>query len=168
MKSPDTEWRPIPGHEGTYQISADGQVFSVPRIRPNGHRYGGIILKPSGKKYLQVSLAVLGVTPQIRGIHELVDAAFLGPRPEGSQIRHLDGDRRNNTVANLAYGTNGENQADAVRHGTHVNAAKTRCPQGHKYTPGNTYRASSGQRTCRTCNRAAAARYKARQKAALS
>ncbi len=50
-------------------------------------------------------------------VHRLVAAAFLGPRPVGYVIRHLDGDKSNNTVLNLAYGTVAENAADEVRNG---------------------------------------------------
>lgn len=34
------------------------------------------------------------------------------------------------------------------------NLAKTHCPQGHEYTPENTYVSRTGSRYCRTCNRA--------------
>lgn len=44
--------------------------------------------------------------------------AFVGPRPIGSLIRHLDGDHTNNRPFNLAYGTQIENMADALDHGT--------------------------------------------------
>jgi hypothetical protein len=44
---------------------------------------------------------------------------------------------------------------------------KTHCIHGHEFTPANTYqRLSGGQRQCRACNSAAAARYAARRKAA--
>jgi hypothetical protein len=44
--------------------------------------------------------------------------AFIGPRPENCEVRHLDGDPSNNRLDNLAWGTKAENQADKVRHGT--------------------------------------------------
>ena len=33
-----------------------------------------------------------------------------------------------------------------------INAAKTHCPQRHRYTPENTLHLSNGRRRCRTCN----------------
>jgi hypothetical protein len=37
-------------------------------------------------------------------VHRLVAEAFLGPRPAGKETMHLNGDRTDNRVANLAYG----------------------------------------------------------------
>jgi hypothetical protein len=39
----------------------------------------------------------------------------------------------------------------AVTTGRHVQASKSRCPAGHEYTEGNTYRAPNGERRCRAC-----------------
>jgi hypothetical protein len=48
-----------------------------------------------------------------------------------------------------------------------VNAAKTHCDNGHKFTAENTY-INHGKRHCRPCNRARVARYKARKLAERS
>jgi len=51
-----------------------------------------------------------------------------------------------------------------------LNAAKTHCPQGHEYTPENTYRIKPspnkhhGARSCRACRRLATARYDAKRR----
>lgn len=52
-------------------------------------------------------------------VHELVLTTFVGPRPDGQVTRHIDGDRTNNNLTNLAWGTFTENSADAISHGTH-------------------------------------------------
>jgi hypothetical protein len=105
-----------------------------------------------------------------RTVHSLVAEAFIGPRPAGQQIRHLDGDPVNNHLGNLRYGTGAENARDQVRHGTHANGTKTHCPQGHRYDEANTYVIpSTGGRACRACNKASGAertrRYRARRAA---
>jgi len=46
--------------------------------------------------------------------------AFVGPRPEGQQARHLNGIRNDNRLANLCWGTVEENRADTVLHGTSI------------------------------------------------
>jgi hypothetical protein len=51
-------------------------------------------------------------------VHRLVAWAFLGPRPEGMQIRHLDGNKMNNFIENLVYGSAKDNSQDKVAHGT--------------------------------------------------
>jgi hypothetical protein len=44
--------------------------------------------------------------------------AFHGPRREGMTVRHLDGSKTNDAASNLAWGTQKENIADKVGHGT--------------------------------------------------
>jgi hypothetical protein len=116
--------------------------------------YRGQILKPrSFKGYLRLTLRC-GPISRCVFVHRLVLEAFVGPMPPGAVSRHLNGDPTDNRIENLAYGSQSENQLDAIRHGTHSQASKTRCKQGHEYTAENTYLAiSSGQRARRRCRR---------------
>ena len=57
--------------------------------------------------------------------HVLVCEAFHGPRPEGREVRHLDGNPGNDAPDNLAWGTHVQNMQDAVKHGTHYTGSKT-------------------------------------------
>lgn len=50
-------------------------------------------------------------------VHSAVMLAFVGPRPAGLEVRHLDGNPKNNVLSNLAYGTAGQNRIDAYEHG---------------------------------------------------
>jgi hypothetical protein len=160
------EWRPIPGYEGLYEASDDGQVRSLPRRDWRGRVLSGRVLKThrNSSGYPIVSLCTRG-KPRTIYVHQLVAAAFIGPRPAGTETRHLDGDQLNNRAGNLVYGTASENKLDTVRHGTHPQSSKTHCPQRHEYDEANTYIAPDGGRACRTCGRAAAARYGARRRA---
>jgi hypothetical protein len=156
------EWRPIPGYEGHYAVSSLGRVRSFKRSSPR-------ILAPTraGTKlqYLAVCLSMNGVVKSFE-MQSLVALAFLGPRPKGQQVRHLDGNPKNNTVTNLRYGTPAENAADRKMHGRDANANKVTCPAGHPYDLANTYIATRKQgafRLCRACNRAATQRYNQRK-----
>lgn len=51
-------------------------------------------------------------------VHKVVMLAFVGPRPEGLEIAHDDGDTSNNRLSNLRYTTRVDNEADKLRHGT--------------------------------------------------
>ena len=51
--------------------------------------------------------------------HHIVLSAFVGPKPDGFECCHFDGDPFNNKLENLRWGTPKENRADAIRHGTH-------------------------------------------------
>ncbi|MBK8720669.1 MAG: HNH endonuclease [Deltaproteobacteria bacterium] len=105
------EWRPVVGYEGIYSVSSDGRVRrdATDAIKRLGH---------TGHGYYNVSLSRDGVQ-RSRMVHRLVLEAFVGPRPDGFECRHLDGDGFNNSLTNLAWGTKVENQRDRIRHGTH-------------------------------------------------
>jgi hypothetical protein len=75
--------------------------------------------------YANVRIRKLGKTHGIN-VHKLVSRAFLGPMPEGMQVRHLDGQKMNNHFLNLAYGTGLENAQDTVSHGRSRYGAKNR------------------------------------------
>lgn len=112
----NVEWRPVPGTEW-YEVSNLGEVRSWCKSwRYKSRREIPLVLKQGARKdgYLAVGV------PDKRLVHHLVAAAFLGPRPEGQYVRHLDGDKNNNSVSNLSYGTPAENAADKLLHGTHV------------------------------------------------
>lgn len=154
-------WRPVAEVPG-YEVSDRGRVRSVARTvaRSNGipQRVAARVLAPhtSTTGYRAVRLCRDG-RPIPRKVHALVAAAFIGPRPEGLEVRHLNGDRLDNRAENLAYGTRSENMRDAVRHGTHVAARRTHCPAGHPYDDENTalWRTRGGVgRYCRACKRA--------------
>lgn len=151
------EWRPIPGYEGHYEVSSMGRVKSVKRVLADGRMWREKILKPwhDGGGYKQVYLSKNAVATS-RHIHFLVASAFLGPRPDGNEIRHLNGDNNDNRIANLAYGTKSDNMLDAVRHGTHGEAKKTHCIRGHKLEDPNLRAAAKkrGARACLACGRA--------------
>lgn len=46
--------------------------------------------------------------------------AFVGPRPDGYECSHLDGDPLNNALPNLAWETHADNMAHKREHGTIV------------------------------------------------
>jgi hypothetical protein len=151
------EWRPVVGWEGLYEVSSGGQVRSVDRIittASGDRRYRGQLLKRAAhpvRGYLSVTLAY-GVR---RNVHVLVAEAFRGARPDGKQVAHWDGDPTNNVTFNLRFASPGENQLDAVRHGTHYRASRVTCPLGHPLATWNCTAASlrRGNRDCLACNR---------------
>lgn len=83
-------------------------------------------------------------------LHRLVLLTFVGPCPPGMEGCHNDDDKSNNALTNLRWDTSSANHLDRTRNGGNHNALKTHCPQGHPYTPDNTYM-SGGSRKCRTC-----------------
>jgi hypothetical protein len=116
-------WASIPCYEGFYEVSNYGHVRSLTRFVPYGRHkgmtYTGRDLKLFvSNNYLSVKLARAGVT-KTAYVHELVLLTFEGSRPasnERCEIRHLDGDKFNNQLSNLTYGTVKENAADRKLH----------------------------------------------------
>lgn len=141
-------WKEVPGYP-KYQASDQGRVARV-------RTYGLRILKPHqwhGTGYQQVALYNdNSPRPQPHYVHKVVLMTFVGPRPDGLIVRHLNGDPSDNRLENLAYGTYSENQLDSMRHGTH-RGAKTHCRKGHEYNAENT-RVYQGRRYCRPCKNA--------------
>lgn len=167
MCTSDT-WLPIPSEPG-YEASAEGEVRSLPKRVFNSRGY---YTKPS--RVLIGSIDQKGyrrvcINGHTRLLHQLVYEAFHGPRRKGGQVRHLDGNRRNNRPDNLGYGSNSDNQQDSIRHGTQKCVKLTHCKYGHEFTPENTYirRTTSGGtgRACRKCRANRSRKYQAKRKA---
>lgn len=123
-----------------YYVTSDGRVWSersqIWRKTPRGGSGG----------YPSVSIQSRTYT-----VHSLVAEMYIGPRPEGQEVRHLNGDATDNRVENLAYGTHAENQLDIRRHGSNPLSKVTHCPRGHAYDEANTYVNPKGRRVCRKC-----------------
>lgn len=152
----DEEWRPVVGYEGYYEVSDQGRVRSLDRAitRQDGTsmRCRGKILKQhlddSGRFQLGLTRDGHG---QTRRVHGLVLEAFVGPRPDGMEACHSDGNCRNNHVSNLRWGTHAENMEDRVRHGVYARSGDY-CPAGHLYDRVY-FRRSRPIRFCRECAR---------------
>jgi len=101
-------WKSVVGFEGAYEVSDLGRVRSLLR--------GGRVLRP-GRSTSCGHLVVLLGRKNKRYVHALVAEAFVGPRPLGCDVLHLDGNAGNNAAVNLKYGTRSENNAHVVYHG---------------------------------------------------
>src|SRR3990167_5328588 len=128
-------WKDIPGWAG-YQVSDMGNVRTFKKQvglgLGKGVKYiiGDIpkIMKPQvlhssrkgGHLYVTLSREMNGIreVKKVALIHRLVLSAFVGPCPDGKEVRHDDGNPTHNWRSNLFYGTHSENMQDAVRHGT--------------------------------------------------
>ncbi len=107
-------WKDIPGYVGYYQASDLGRIKGLPRNCHNSvsnYQVKGRVVKqhPGGKMgYMGVSLC-RNSKPRTFRVHVLVALTFLGERPEGYHVGHLDGNPKNNEAKNLRYLTVREN-----------------------------------------------------------
>ena len=158
------EWRPVVGYEGLYEVSDEGRVRSVDRVVP--HAYSGTLTirgrimgtgKPHPERlHLNVCLCREGVAKKFL-VHRLVAEAFI-PNPDDlPMVLHWDDKASNNHVANLRWGTQTENMADAIRNHGHHYGKRTHCNLGHEFNPDNIRWDKSARgvlyRRCRQCLR---------------
>lgn len=126
---PYERWRPIVGFDG-YEVSNLGRVRSWfrPGHPQNPNRKSRAVrgdppflrkLVPSGPSNYHYVILRKGQKNHCKQVHLLVLTAFRGPRPRGEESRHWDGDKHNNRLPNLLWGTHAQNIADKKRHGTY-------------------------------------------------
>ena len=92
-----------------YLIYSDGRVWSK-----KTHKF--FEKKTDKKGYWRISLRREGEQKELK-IHILVAEAFIGARPIGYTIDHIDGNKNNNDVSNLEYVTNLVNHTRARKMG---------------------------------------------------
>ncbi len=79
---------------------------------------------------------------------------FKGKIPEGLELHHKCRVRSCVNPEHLVAVTHAENTKNRVF------KAKTHCPQGHEFTPENTYVRPDGYSSCKICKRAALKRHR--------
>lgn len=155
-------WRNLPDYIGAYQVSDKGRIRSLTRTvtDKNGRsmtRRGKMITPAlAGKEgYYQFAASENGLQRRIT-VQAAVLAAFVGPRPEGMIVLHLNGDPRDNRLVNLRYGTRAEASHMSRLRGTMKGLSTTQCPRGHALAEPNlvTSQLARGYRQCKACHRA--------------
>lgn len=113
-------WKDVPNYEGYYQVSNLGNVRSLDRIvkKSDGHTqfFKGRLIKQKTDDIGRRSLCLKknGKQKDTRA-HMLVALAFIGERPEGYHVCHIDGNASNNNLENLRYDTPTQNRIDIYR-----------------------------------------------------
>lgn len=118
-------WKQIPDFPH-YEASNLGRVRFVGRQQVVSDKLGRNYVrthKPRIRKastvpghYAATTLYNNGIRKHME-VHRIITLTFLGKCPPGLEVRHLDGNKLNNRLANLCYGTRRENIADVARHG---------------------------------------------------
>jgi hypothetical protein len=140
------EWRSIP--YTSYEASSMGGIRRLETGRPVRPWVSN---KPGHLK--------VGLHGKRVWVHRAVALAFHGEPPEGTEVRHLNGDPQDNRPSNLAYGTRSENNYDKRRHGTDHMLNREWCRNGHELAGDNLRIDFKGNRACRECRRATRRRY---------
>lgn len=113
------EWRPVAGFIG-YDVSSCGGLRTWLKSGPD---WNARLQRPRPRRqtvrgnYLAVTLHSPGKSKTM-SVHVLVLMTFHGPRPQGMEASHLDGDPFNNHASNLAWESKRANAARKREHGS--------------------------------------------------
>ncbi len=118
-------WKDIPGYERCYQASDQGRIRSLTRRITQIGRWGtpftriikGRVLRPGQYTKTGHVSVVLFNGSNGSPVHQLVARTFLGPQPPNTDVRHLNGNPKDNRAENLAYGSRTDNILDVFRQG---------------------------------------------------
>lgn len=112
------EFRILPESDA-YCVGSDGSVWTryAHRKTPTRLQWKRLKCGVHTDGYVVLNVHAHGGHAQ-RRVHRMILDAFIGPCPEGQVCRHLNGNRTDNRLTNLAWGTSAENAMDAIRHGT--------------------------------------------------
>lgn len=97
-------WKPVPSVPGL-TASSIGRISWQDKLKhqyPHSKRSPYPVIKVKGKRYF---------------VHTLVAEAFHGPCPEGKEVNHKNGNKRNPSPDNLEYVTHGSNVQHAYDSG---------------------------------------------------
>ena len=89
-------WKPT-FYSDKYEVSSLGKVRRIGKIdclKINYDSTGGYGRVNIGKSMV---------------VHKIVALTFIGNRPDGMDINHIDGDKKNNSIDNLQFVTRSEN-----------------------------------------------------------
>lgn len=102
-----------------YEVSSEG---SVRRAERGKRTRVGLVLRTAPDRYGYPTASLNRVRDgqherRTHKVHKLVALAFHGPRSEGLQVNHKNGNKQDNRAANLEWVTGSENQRHAMAHG---------------------------------------------------
>ena len=102
-------WKPV--FDSVYEVSSEGRVKRV--MGGKGTKAGTILKQPvDSAGYCVTTFCINGKRNPVRN-HILVASLFIGDRPDGMEINHIDGDKTNNAAVNLEYISKSENSKHA-------------------------------------------------------
>ena len=119
------KWVPVFGFEKYYEVSNTGVIRRIGKSR--GSVFHNILTQTlNNSGYLRVRISRVGIRKNIY-VHKIVAESFLGPRPNGLFVNHIDCNKTNNNIENLEYVTRKENMNHARKCGYNFNAKKIIC-----------------------------------------
>ena len=112
----------------------DFRIWSKPRERGNGHKYGNCYLTNYLNKdgYLRVTLTKDGKTNTVR-IHQIVAWIFVDNPENKPEVDHIDRDTSNNRSGNLRWATRTEQNNNRNMFSNNTSGVKGVSRRGNKW-----------------------------------
>ena len=105
-------WYDIPEYPG-YQITKSCIIRKKYNVARGNNKL--VVTQTPDKNYLGVKLKhKTGKWRRVK-VHVLMMRVFVGPRPKGLVINHIDGNKHNNLLTNLEYCTSMENERHSLK-----------------------------------------------------
>lgn len=118
-------WVDIQGYEGRYQVSSDGEIRALYNYRRSTPLPRLINCIADTRGYKMVWLYPEGGSRKPYRVHHLVAFYFIGPRPQGYHINHINGIKQDNRAENLEYVTPSENAKHSFVAGLQCNKGES-------------------------------------------
>lgn len=119
-------WKPILGTDGKYEVSNQGRVRSWV-TRGGGHRPSPKILRtpPHYRSGYRNFTCRPGPGGRKKKVSTAVLETFKGPRPaKDHEVSHINGNRQDDRLGNLAWETKKRNQERKAEHGNSLHGGK--------------------------------------------
>lgn len=120
-------WKDVPGFGDHYQASSLGRIRVKDRVIEKRTKWGGTMKQfypgkelslINNKGYRMVRIGFEGKKINVSA-HAMVLLAFHGPKPDGYEACHNNGDPADNRPENLRWDTHLSNNRDRKRHGNY-------------------------------------------------
>ena len=112
------EWKSIAEYNGLYEVSNIGNVRRIyyPTKKHKEKRYKIVTPYKTKEGYYRLSLSKNGIVTK-HFVHRLVAIAFIENANNVPVVNHIDGNKTNNSVENLEWCTQAENNRHAYNTG---------------------------------------------------
>ena len=136
-------FKKIPSTEGMY-INEKAEIIAIKTAdaKQVAYIYTNTKDRPITAKN-NAGYLIMNVEGKTRTIHTLVAEAFLGIRPDGYDVDHIDGNKLNNAASNLRYVTHIENMKNFYENHTRK---KPVCNRGKYISRTQSFIAPTGER----------------------
>lgn len=118
------EFRKVPSLQFLYEVNENGTIFR--NVKSKKQLKIDLDMHHSDKGYYTSFVCIKGKVKRVM-MHTIVAECWLGPRPEGLQIDHIDRNTRNNHYSNLRYVDQSAQMKNRILSDRIIEQAKKNC-----------------------------------------